>query len=235
MIYITGDTHGAWDGRKQFIKALTEEDILIVLGDLGWSWDKWHIEHFETKCQVLSILGNHENYTLIEQMPVIEKYGGKVRQMKDNVFYLLNGEMYEIEGQKFFVFGGALSIDKHWRTPYKSWWPQEQPTMGEYYHALETLEKHDWKFDYLLTHTAETDLVQIVLGRNDTVEDGTERMILELKQQIKDHNGFFKGHFFGHLHEFWKSIRDNYFWYCLYTEIYDLQTGDVRFFPTNWC
>lgn len=229
MIYITGDLHGDWDHRKTFIKSLKKEDILIVLGDLGWSWDKWHIDHFQTDCEVLSVLGNHENYTLIEQMPIVEKYGGKVRQMKENVFYLMNGEMYEIEGKKYFVFGGALSIDKHWRRPYISWWPQEQPTQGEFNRALETLEKHNWKFDYLLTHTAETELVQTVLGTTDTVNDSTERMIQEIKYQIKANNGAFNSHFFGHLHEFWKSTKDDYNWYCFFDQIMNLETGEIIF------
>ena len=230
MIYITGDLHGEWDQRKEFIKSLTKEDILIVLGDLGWSWNKWHIDRFQINCEVLSVFGNHENYTLIEQMPIVERHSGKVRQMKDNVFYLMNGEMYEIEGKKFFVFGGALSIDKHWRTPYKSWWPQEQPTQEELKHALEVLGKNDWRFDYLLTHTAETELVQRVLGRKDTVVDSTENMIQEIKYQIKEHDGDFKHHFFGHLHEFWKSASENYEWYCLYKQIFDLTNNKVLFF-----
>lgn len=230
MIYITGDTHGEWDERKEFIKSLKKKDILIVLGDLGWSWDKWHIDHFQTDCEVLSVLGNHENYTLIEQMPYEERYGGRVRKMKDNVYYLLNGEMYEIEGKKFFVFGGALSIDKHWRKPYISWWPQEQPTQNDYYNAVGNLERYNYKFDYLLTHTAETELVQTVLGTTDTINDGTEKMIQQLKFLIKEQGGSFDIHFFGHLHKFWKGVSDDKEYYCLYEQIFDLENKILKFY-----
>ena len=230
MLYITGDTHGEWDSRKKFLQSLPSENTVICLGDLGWSWDEYHIRTFQPKCEWLSVLGNHENYSIIETLPIIEKYGGKVRQLKPNIFYLLNGEMYEIESKKFFVFGGALSIDKHWRKPYVSWWPQEQPTTDEYYHALNILEKNDWKFDYLLTHTAETELVQTVLGTTDTVNDSTEKMIQELKYQIRDHNGSFKEHFFGHLHQFWKGENDTYTWYCLYKQILNLEDHHIDFF-----
>ena len=230
MVYITGDVHGEWDRRKKFLQALNEEDTVICLGDLGWSWDSKSIQDFQPKCQWLSVLGNHENYTLIEQMPVIDRYGGKVRQMKENVFYLMNGEMYEIEGKKFLVFGGALSIDKHWRKPYVSWWPQEQPTQGDLDNAMKTLEKHNWTFDYLLTHTGDTEQVQTVLGTSDTINDSTEKMIQEIKYQVKEHNGHFDWHFFGHLHEFWKSLKDNYEWYCLYRQVYDIGIQEIKFF-----
>ena len=230
MIYITGDTHGAWDNRKQFLQSLNEYDIVICLGDLGWSWDFYHMRTFCPKCKWYSVMGNHENYTLIDQMPIIETDIGRMRQMKENVFYLMNGEMYRLGGKKFFVFGGALSIDKHWRTPYVSWWPQEQPTEADYNNAIENLKKNNWTFDYLLTHTADTELVQKVLGRTDTINDSTERMITQLKYEIKENGGSFKKHFFGHLHQFWKSTTEDYEWYCLYTQIYDLVFDKVTFY-----
>lgn len=229
-IFITGDTHGEWDKRKEFLQSLCLNDKVICLGDLGWSWNQYYIKTFQPKCEWLSVLGNHENFSIIEDLPIVEKYGGKCRQLKENVFYLMNGEMYKIEGKKFFVFGGALSIDRHWRKPYVSWWPQEQPTQEDLNHALEILKENNWTFDYLLTHTAETELIHTVLGRSDTIEDSTEKMIQELKYQIREHGGFFKGHFFGHLHQFWKGEAENYTWYCLYKQIFDLNQSRIDFY-----
>ena len=102
--------------------------------------------------------------------------------------------------------------------------------MGEFNHALDTLEKNDWKFDYLLTHTADTELVRTVLGRNDTITDNTEKMIQMLKFEIADHNGNYKAHFFGHLHEFWKTIKEDKEIYCLYEQIFDLYSNKVYFY-----
>lgn len=232
-IYITGDQHGAWDGRKDFIQSLTETDILITLGDWGWNWTELHFQEYlkeNPKCLQLWLDGNHCNFSILNTYPVVDLFGGKVHKLADNIYHLIRGEMYEIEGNKFFAFGGALSIDKRWRAPYISWWPQEIPTKEEYNHALETLEKNDWKFDVLLTHTAETELVRKVLGRNDTIYDNTEKMIQELKYQIREHNGSFKYHFFGHLHEFWKSIDGDYEWYCLYRQIMDFYSNSIYFY-----
>jgi len=236
MVYITGDVHGCWDKREEFLQSLNKEDIVICLGDLGWSWDINHINGFCPSAIWLSVLGNHENYSLIEKMPVIKKFGGKVRQMKENVFYLMNGEMYKIEGKKYFVFGGALSVDKHWRKPYIDWWPEEQPTKGDLDNAMKTLKKHNWKFDYFLTHTGDTEQVQQVLRTKDTVNDSTEKMIQEIKYQIKEHNGSFDIHMFGHLHCFWVQHdfctwgSTGYTWYCLYTQIYDPETRNIKSF-----
>jgi predicted phosphodiesterase len=233
MLYITGDIHGTWDEREQFIRSLSKEDILIVLGDWGWCWTSEHLKRYlknNPECIQLWIDGNHEGYNVIDTFPIVKIYGGRAHKIADNIYHLIRGEMYEIEGKKFLVFGGALSIDKHWRTPYVSWWPQEQPTMSDYSNAIENLKKNNWKFDYLLTHTADTELVQTVLGTTDTVNDSTERMISQLKYEIKENEGSFKKHFFGHLHQFWKGVSDDYEWYCLYTQIYDLAFDKVTFY-----
>lgn len=233
MLYITGDTHGSWDKREEFIRSLSKEDILITLGDWGWCWTplyiKWYLEN-NPKCIQLWIDGNHEGYHILETFPIVEIYGGRAHKIADNIYHLIRGEMYNIEGKKFFVFGGALSIDKHWRTPYVSWWPQEQPTEADYYNAIGNLQRNNWTFDYLLTHTADTELVQKVLGRTDTINDSTERMISQLKYEIKENGGSFKKHFFGHLHQFWKGVIDDYEWYCLYTQIYDMENDRVTFY-----
>lgn len=232
MIYITGDQHAAWDNREKFIRSLSKTDVLITLGDWGFCWNPKIFDSYlknNPECIQLWIDGNHENFSYLENFPVVDLYGGMTHKLADNIYHLIRGEMYEIDGKKFFAFGGALSIDKHWRKSYESWWPQEQPSEEEYQHALNTLEKHNWKFDYLLTHTAESELVHQVLGRQDSIFDKTESMIQGLKWQISEHNGEFKYHFFGHLHNFWKSEYGSYKAYCLYDQIYDIQKCWVHF------
>ena len=54
-------------------------------------------------------------------------YSGKVQIHPNapNVIHLMCGEIYNIEGKKFFTFGGAVSYDKEQRIPNVSWWKQE--------------------------------------------------------------------------------------------------------------
>lgn len=225
MIYFTGDIHANMDERKTFFDTLTENDILIVLGDFGYSWNKnimqiWN--DFRFPFTTLSVLGNHENYSAIYEIyPRDNKFGGEVYKFNDNTFYLKNGEMYYIEGHKFLVFGGALSIDKAMRVPYISWWEQEQPTMADYNRALENLKKNDYKFDELLTHTGSNEEVFNMFMFSQRVKDTTQDMIENIIEEIKKNGGKFNNHFFGHMHEFVEENYGDYHSYCLYRQIYD--------------
>lgn len=66
----------------------------------------------EKKYTLLWIQGNHENYDMIAEYPIEEWHGGKVRHIvRDKVILLERGQVFEIEGKKFFTFGGASSHD----------------------------------------------------------------------------------------------------------------------------
>lgn len=61
---------------------------------------------------ILFVAGNHDNYNMIEQYPLSNWNGGKVRQIiQDKVIYLERGQIYNIEGKTFFCLGGASSHD----------------------------------------------------------------------------------------------------------------------------
>ena len=154
MIYLTGDTHGNLDRIKKI--PTKEGDIIIICGDFGvvWSRDKLS-ELNEVKQQrtakwsnatVLFADGNHENFDRIERFGTIEKFGAEVGVYTDNIFHLKRGNIYTIEGKKFFVFGGGYSIDKSWRVPYISWWEQELPNFKEYKNGLDNLKKQIGKW-----------------------------------------------------------------------------------------
>jgi len=77
-----------------------------------------------------------------------------VYQIRDNPFvaYLKRGKVYNIDGYKCLVLGGALSIDKSYRKPGKTWWELEYWTEKEK-QDLFTLLKTENSFDFVLTHT----------------------------------------------------------------------------------
>ena len=164
-IYITGDIHG--NPRRLSNKNLrllgleiTEGDKVIVCGDFGLPWyddveDEYWLNWLEEKpFEILFVDGNHENFDLLYQFPVEERYGGKVHRVRSNVYHLMRGEIYEIEGKTFFAFGGATSVDRHCRIEFVSWWSQENFSRDEFENAVENLEKVDFTVDYVLTHTA---------------------------------------------------------------------------------
>ena len=46
---------------------------------------------------------------LYNDYPVEEWHGGKVHKIRDSVLHLMRGEIFDIDGKKFFAFGGAKS------------------------------------------------------------------------------------------------------------------------------
>lgn len=123
MIYLTGDCHGEFNRfakkqRMQLPFELTENDFVIICGDMGllWAYDgeftynkKWLAALPFT---ILWVQGNHENYDMIAEYPVSVWHGGKVRHIvEDKIILLERGQIFEIEGKSFFTFGGASSHD----------------------------------------------------------------------------------------------------------------------------
>ena len=93
--------------------------------------------------------------------------GGKVHIIKTDengtpkVIHLMRGQVYEIEGKRIFVFGGAYSIDKAMRIEGRRWWPQEMPNEEDMSEATRNLEAANWKVDYILTHAAPEETMSI--------------------------------------------------------------------------
>ena len=133
MIFITGDTHGDVDYKKLLAlkdKNLSYDDYLIICGDAAICWSPFDLERFlrlynDIGCTILFIDGNHENFDMLEDMPLVEYKGALMHQIDKHIFHILRGEIMTLEGYTFFCLGGARSIDMMYRKPHLSWWPQE--------------------------------------------------------------------------------------------------------------
>ena len=209
MIYITGDTHGTIDWEKINTgnfpeqKDLTKDDYLIVLGDFGGVWGDADQDRYiqktygERNFMTLFIDGNHENHDLLDSYPVEEWNGGKVHRITDSIIHLMRGQVFVIDGVKFFTMGGAESTDKAWRKEGVSWWAREMPSLEEYEEAVLNLERCGGEVDYVLTHCApETTLCALNMDRV-YFRSGNEltQFFDTLAQTIR-----FKGWYFGHYH-----------------------------------
>jgi len=215
MIYITGDTHNTVDCGKifHFAPSLSKDDYIIIAGDFGGIWYNTGSEKYkydvalldkyaDLDCTILFVDGNHENFPEIYAYPTVEKFDGVVGQIRENLFHLKRGYVYTIENKKIFTFGGALSVDKHMRTPFISWWEEEIPTMEEMNFGMKTLDEHNWKVDYVITHTAPNKIVNKILAKdkwnmwNGKRYDPTTNYLQEIVEKLK-----FKKWYFGHFHE----------------------------------
>jgi len=228
-IFLTGDTHipidigkisyGVWPQSKD----LTREDLLIVLGDFGLIWDNDPSEEEKYWAEVLSskpytilfLDGNHENHWRLSLLPRVNLFGSEVGKVSDNIFHLRRGEVYTIAGKKFFVFGGALSIDKHTRKQGISWWKEEIGSHAEMDRGLDNLCKHEFKVDYILSHTLPQEIADKYLsciGRSRFSEekDPTELYLSHICSLTK-----FDKLYSGHWHDSWNDGKH----FTLYEEI----------------
>lgn len=232
MIYITGDVHANLDmNRERYLnKHLKNTDILIVLGDFGYTWTVSTLERWNKPFITLCVDGNHDNYDYLKSCPKTEMFGSEVQVIKENTYRLITGNIYTIEGKKFFVFGGALSIDKAYRMPNVSWWSDELPTMNDYNKAIETLKANNYEFDYFLAHTCSEETSRLLFHYPVKITDPTEKMLSQLEFEIRynNPNADYK-YFFGHHHAF--RIENTYI--CLYEQIAKLGKKGIEYIQTK--
>lgn len=206
MIYLTGDIHRKIDDRftKPISKKLGKNDYLIVLGDFGGVWyddnnDNLFLSYFEKqKYTTLFIDGNHENHKKLNDFPVEVWNGGKIHRIKSNIFHLMRGQIFNIDGYKIFTFGGAYSIDKHMRTEFIDWWKEEEGSYEEMNEAFDNLEKENNQVDFILTHAGPASKLKNFFnyfGMKFT-SSSTEKFLDEINNKVK-----FKHWFCGHYHE----------------------------------
>lgn len=223
-VYVCGDTHGEIDFKKlttsyfpQQKNMKKNEDLVIILGDFGFIWrgrfkDDFNINHMLGKRNftIAFIDGNHENFDELEKYPIVNWCGGKARKISNNVYHLMRGEIFNFANHSFFCFGGAHSIDKHWRTPGKSWWPQEAPTKDEMTYGIENLYSNNDKVDFILTHDAPSRFLYKRYGINSNSND-INRYFDFIEENI-NYNHWYFGH-----HHIDYDVNDKLS--CLYQEI----------------
>lgn len=231
MIYLTGDTHRTVNIGKlrlhhfKLQKELTKSDYLIICGDFGGVWDNSKISkdcikfHNTRNYTTLFVDGNHENFDLLNAYPVKEWKGGKVHQIAENVYHLMRGQVFEIDGLKFFTMGGGISIDKEFRTPGRTWWAAEEMSCEELDEAVRNLNQHDWKVDYVITHTVSNKIMSECLGFQK------ENSIINTFLDIINVHLAYKWWFFGHFHK--DVVYEEERCTCLYEKIRTLENEIV--------
>ena len=157
LIYITGDIHG---DKRRFdeAKRLRAGDTLIVCGDFGFLWDGGAAEERvlkklgKKKYAIAFVDGAHENFDLLNRCPEGEWNGGRVHLLGGQIYHLMRGEVYTIEGKTVFAFGGAETKERQLYQDVGRWWREEFPTMAEMKNGALHLQEHGRKVDYIVTH-----------------------------------------------------------------------------------
>ena len=227
MIFVTGDTHGDWITRlnsRSFPEGveLTKDDYVIICGDFGLWHDtkeeRYNLEWLDSKpFTTLFVCGNHENYDRLYEYPVEKWCGGKIHKICSSVFHLMRGQVFDIQGKRFFTFGGASShdvqdgileqddprinewyrdYDKMFRINHTSWWKEELPSEEEMTEGMMNLKQNGSQVDYIITHSPYTSaLHQMDQGSGVYKTDILTDYLQEIKESVE-----YKKWFFGHYH-----------------------------------
>lgn len=210
MIYITGDTHGDMSRIVQFCKRMdtSKEDILIILGDVGINYygNSKDIgikrEMSNLPITLFCIHGNHERRpSTIAGYKVIEWNGGSVwvEDEYPNILFAKDGEVYDFNGIKTIVIGGAYSVDKFYRLSRGyHWFEDEQPSDEIKNYVEEQLANRNWNIDVVLSHTVPYDYrpVDLFLSmvNQNTVDESTEIWLDEIEKRL-EYQWWYAGHY----------------------------------------
>lgn len=250
-IWVTGDLHGnpyrlssdSFYEQKEFEDGY-ENNTVIQLGDFGLIWrnkespeEKHKLDWLNKKnFTTVFVDGNHDNIPRLETYSVKEWNGGLVNVIRPHVLRLRRGEIYTIEGKKFFSFGGASSQDiqdgiidyhdKDWKEQVKrlekqgkcmyrvkglTWWEEELPSEEEMKNGLENLWRENNRVDYIITHSPSTSELYLMGGKGLYRPDILTNYLEEIKATVE-----YKKHFFAHMH-LNKAVNDKDI--CLYEQI----------------
>ena len=170
MIWVTGDKHGQLSAMElPDYKKIKKNDTLLICGDFGFIWDHSRAETKTLKAlnkrkyTIAFVDGCHENFELLESYPIVEFHGGKARQIMPNIFQLMRGEVYEIEGKKILAFGGGSventtgDLDQNWENV--------EPTKAQIDNAVQHIKQVEGAVDIIYDTLRKAGLIWISTKR----------------------------------------------------------------------
>ncbi|GAA4077099.1 metallophosphoesterase [Amphibacillus indicireducens] len=179
------------------------------MGDVGVNYyldandDQLKEELSQLPITFFCIHGNHEERSYnISTYEEKQWRGGLVFYEEEypNLLFAEDGEIYDFDGKKAIVIGGAYSVDKFYRLRNGlPWFDSEQPDQRTKSIVEAKLDKESWEVDIVLTHTGPlkylpTDEFLSSIDQG-TVDQSTEIWLDELEEKIS-----YKQWFFGHFH-----------------------------------
>jgi 3-oxoacid CoA-transferase subunit A len=212
MFYITGDTHGDFDeliaNAHRFEWA--KDDCCVILGDAGFNF---YLDSSDTRRKkamnalgvtIFCIHGNHEaRPATLNNYEIHNWHGGEVWVEPEfpNILFAKDGEIYEMNGQKAIVVGGAYSVDKYYRiarNPYNpKWWADEQPDDATKQKVELQLAALGWKIDIVLSHTCPAKYIPMEMfipGLDQSSVDRSTEDWLDTIEEKLDYKQWYCGH-----------------------------------------
>lgn len=229
-ILVAGDTHGNLSEIERLLALALEQDcdIVWVCGDFGiWPGGngfnfRFHTNRLAEECGIDVYFndGNHEDFDLLWSIDDFDSEGFRI--VDEHIKHAPRGHSWEWSGRKLGALGGAVSIDKEWRVPGKSWWPQESITDEDVAKAL----KLPPRLDVLFTHDALVNAPFKSRMKPDIDSLVNRQKVTHVVQNVAP-----KMMFHGHFHE------EYHYWYpydsvgSRITEVFGLECDGMR---RNW-
>lgn len=166
MVYVTGDVHGYFGRLLRFAQTRpspSPDDVLVVLGDTGANFwcddadDRMRDALGNLTLTVLCVHGNHEARPCAELgYREVSWRGGTVfvDDSRPGLLFAKDGSIFDLEGSRCLVAGGAYSVDKRFRLEDgRRWFADEQPGPCEKAAVERACEEAGWEVDYVFSHT----------------------------------------------------------------------------------
>lgn len=219
---VVGDTHGRWSELRKLVLR-TKATHIFQVGDFGY-WPKiWESQMKivgETKedffkipndiCEIHFVDGNHEDHDSLcsirkEKNPEL---GNLPVEIQPNLYYHPKGTTYKFNGENILFVGGALSIDRHYRTPGFDYFPLHE-TIGE--NLFYTLP--DENVDTVMSHTCPEFLLRDIERHIKIKVDDFDISMRALSRVFEMYRP--KRWFFGHWHVSFKTSYKDCEFICL--------------------
>lgn len=166
MLYFTGDVHGNIKGLLYRLDRMgiphTPDQIIVLLGDVGVNYLQNTADYVNKKRlqdsgrTYFCIHGNHEMRpeSIASYQEQLGNFGMVyVEHEFPNLQFAKDGELYNLEGYKTLVLGGAYSVDKFYRLECGArWFADEQITPERRKAILEQITTFG-QLDLVLSHT----------------------------------------------------------------------------------
>lgn len=207
MVYITGDIHGEMQPIYDLFEKFrpTPDDIIVILGDVALNYtgmlrDRVMKEDMSAlKSTFFCIHGNHENRPQnIASYKEKEWHGGRVLYEDDfpNILFPVDGDIFDFDGKKCLVIGGAYSVDKFFRLSRGwKWWYDEQPTPTIKAYVEEQVKAN--KIDIIFSHTCPYKYIPVecfLSGIDQSTVDNSTEEWLDTIEDTVGYSAWYIGH-----------------------------------------
>lgn len=204
---LVGDCHGDFAFANAVTKFAKDRGVETVfqLGDFG-IWDhKSDGEYFLDTLNENStqrgvhwyfVAGNHENYDRLEKYAAECTYDDGMVFIRDSITWVGRANVWRHDGLTFGAIGGAVSIDREWRTEGDSWWPQEFTNLNDLMLLDAKLrESGRGSVDVMLSHDAPDSLPTFPGFIKDDFLSNANRSLINQAWEVAHPTQWFHGHY----------------------------------------